>query len=80
LDGSLRQLSIRINHRPRDNDPRRQSISAHMAGGKEMLLLTTVRPLPLPFFRPAPGRAPPRFFCSFMVVIGAGIEPAPGGG
>jgi hypothetical protein len=44
---------------PREVAPRSSSSFSQVANGIEMPRLSTVRPLPEPFGRPEPGRAPP---------------------
>ena len=68
-------------HAERVDSPRSASSFAHSVGGRLMLDVVTVRPLPLPGLRPAPGRVPPLVF-GFMLVdcvgIGGGSNPAQG--
>lgn len=56
----------------RETSPLRPSSLFHMAGGRQMLPVLTLRPVPEPFGLPAPGREPPWLFLAvfFAFVVG----------
>ena len=61
--------------------PRSASSLSHSSGGRLMLDVVTVRPVPVPGGRPAPSLAPPRVGVGFFFMVGKdrrGIEPRRG--
>jgi hypothetical protein len=69
---SYHATALPITHRTHldlDSGPRRRSIYAHISGGRLIDRVTTRRPLPEPFGRPAPGRAAVGWFHDFSFLV-----------